>query len=105
MSLPRYDFNWQRSYEFEEPIDIPAGSKLIARYTYDNSERNSYNPDPARDIVWGDQSFEEMLFTALSYRWKDETSAEPKDHYDQLLSAGRGFGMLPDENSTEWSLF
>lgn len=96
LSLPRYDFNWQRSYEFEEPIDIPAGSKLIARYTYDNSERNSYNPDPARDIVWGDQSFEEMLFTALSYRWKDETSAEPKDHYDQLLSAGRGFGMLDD---------
>jgi hypothetical protein len=96
LSLPKYDFNWQRSYEFVEPLDIPAGSKLIARYTFDNSAANPANPDPAKEITWGDQSFEEMLYTALSYRWKDETRENPKPHYDELLAAGRGFGMLDD---------
>lgn len=96
LSLPRYNFNWQRSYEFTEPVEVPAGSKLIARYTYDNTARNPANPDPAREITWGDQSFEEMLFTAISYRWKDETRDNRTPHYDELLEAGRGFGALDD---------
>ena len=96
LSLPKYNFNWQRSYEFTEPVDVPAGSKLIARYTYDNTEQNPANPDPNRDITWGDQSFEEMLFTAISYRWKDETRDNQKPQYDRLLEAGRGFGALDD---------
>ena len=48
LSLPKYNFNWQRAYEFIEPVDIPAGSKLIARYTYDNTAQNPANPDPDR---------------------------------------------------------
>ncbi|MGH6911352.1 MAG: redoxin domain-containing protein, partial [Phenylobacterium sp.] len=46
LNVPRYDFNWQRMYEFAEPIKVPAGSKLIATYVYDNSKRNPANPDP-----------------------------------------------------------
>ncbi len=96
LSLPRYNFNWQRSYEFTEPVDVPAGSKLIARYTYDNTAQNPANPDPDLEITWGDQSFEEMLFTAISYRWKDETRDNQKPQYEELLDAGRGFGALDD---------
>ena len=96
LSLPRYDFNWQRSYEFVEPIDIPAGSKLIARYEYDNSTSNFANPDPSVQIRWGEQSHEEMLFTALSYQWKDETTSNLKPHYQRLLYNSRLFGMLDD---------
>lgn len=96
LSLPKYDFNWQRAYEFKDPIKVPAGAKLIARYTYDNSTQNAANPDPSKKIVWGDQSFEEMLYTAISYRWTDETSADQKGEYQELLNAGRLFGMLDD---------
>lgn len=96
LSMPKYDFNWQRAYEFVEPVDVPAGSKLVSRYTYDNSARNPANPDPSLVITWGDQSWEEMLYTNLSYRWKDETSDNPKPEYEQMLRAGRGFGMLDD---------
>ncbi|MEJ6703342.1 MAG: redoxin family protein [Pseudomonadales bacterium] len=96
LSLPKYDFNWQRAYEFKDPIKVPAGAKLIARYTYDNSTQNAANPDPSKKIVWGDQSFEEMLYTAISYRWSDETSADQKGEYQELLNAGRLFGMLDD---------
>ncbi len=96
LSLPRYDFNWQRAYEFEEPIDVPAGSKLIARYEYDNSAQNVANPDPSLTITWGEQSHEEMLFTAISYRWKDETSQDRKEEYERMLGASRMFGMMDD---------
>ncbi len=96
LNVPFYDFNWQRMYEFAEPIDIPAGSKLIATYIYDNSARNPANPDPSQTIVWGDQSFEEMFYTSLRYLWKDETAAN-QTNYDQLMNKTRLLGMLDDD--------
>ncbi|WP_372786436.1 redoxin family protein [Phenylobacterium sp.] len=95
LSLPRYDFNWQRSYTFAEPIKVPAGSKLIAHYVYDNSKRNPSNPDPKIQVTWGEQSFQEMLFTSLSFRWADET-AKHRVSYDGEMNAGRLMGMLDD---------
>jgi len=95
LNVPFYDFNWQRMYEFEKPIDVPAGSKVIATYVYDNSKRNPANPNPNEKIVWGDQSFEEMFYTSLRYLWKDETAKDQKN-YDQLLNRTRLLGMLDD---------
>jgi hypothetical protein len=28
---------------------------------YDNSPGNKYNPDPTKDVKWGDQTWEEMM--------------------------------------------
>jgi mono/diheme cytochrome c family protein/peroxiredoxin len=94
VALPKYDFNWQRDYTFETPVKVPAGSWLINKTTYDNSKRNPANPDPNRIVPWGDQSSDEMLYTALRYRWVDETSADPKPQYDAALRASRLIGML-----------
>jgi EF hand len=44
-------------------------------------------------VVWGDQSWEEMFYTAVRYRWTDETSAH-MNTYDEALNAGRMMGML-----------
>jgi len=96
LNVPFYDFNWQRMYEFEKPIEIKAGSKVIATYIYDNSKRNPANPNPNEKIVWGDQSFEEMFYTSLRYLWKDETAANQKD-YDQQMNKTRLLGMLDDD--------
>ncbi len=96
LSLPRYDFSWQRAYTFAEPIKVPAGSKLIAHFIYDNSKRNPNNPDPNKTVVWGDQSWEEMFYTALRYRWVGETSAKMND-FDKDLDKDRMLGML-DQN-------
>ncbi|HEY0437813.1 MAG TPA: hypothetical protein VGC92_14320 [Phenylobacterium sp.] len=95
LSLPRYDFNWQRSYTFDKPIAVPAGSKLIAHYVYDNSKRNPSNPDPKINVTWGEQSFQEMLFTSVSFRWADETAAH-RVNYDGELNSTRLLGMLDD---------
>ena len=93
INVPRYDFNWQRMYEFAEPIKVPAGSKLIATYVYDNSKRNPANPDPSKEITWGDQSFEEMFFTQLRYRWVDETAAKQTAYDDDMMKT-RLIGMM-----------
>ena len=96
LALPHYDFNWQREYSFVEPVKVPAGSKLLAVYTYNNSTRNAANPDHNRTVPWGDQSFDEMLYTAFHYRWVGETSdkMEAYNQYDQKLNDGRLFGIL-----------
>ena len=97
LAVPKYDFNWQREYTFAEPVKVPAGSRIIAHYTYDNSKRNPANPDPNRTVPWGDQSFDEMLYTALRYRWVDETSAKMLPQYDKEMQAGRLMGMFDDD--------
>ncbi len=61
LSVPNYDFNWQLSYQLEEPIFMPAGSELQTVFTYDNSTNNRHNPDPTAEVGWGDQTWEEMM--------------------------------------------
>jgi thiol-disulfide isomerase/thioredoxin len=96
LALPRYDFNWQRFYTFATPVKVPAGSKLIAHWTYDNSKENPQNPDPNKEIHWGEQSWDEMFYTAIRYRWLDETSDHQLPQYDRDLNNGRMIGMLDD---------
>jgi hypothetical protein len=93
LSLPRYDFNWQRAYTFAEPVKVPAGAKLVARYWYDNSKRNPHNPDPKINVTWGEQSWNEMLFTQLEFRWMDETAANQVKSDERFLD-GRLMGFI-----------
>jgi hypothetical protein len=67
LSVPRYDFDWQTEYIFKRPLKLPAGTTLHATAWYDNSTNNKSNPDPTRDVWWGDQTWEEMMFTGLTY--------------------------------------
>jgi hypothetical protein len=62
LDVPRYDFNWQMTYEPVEPFRVAAGDKLIGTAWYDNSEGNPANPDPGSAVTYGEQSFEEMMF-------------------------------------------
>ena len=77
LSVPNYDFNWQRTYTFVEPKRIEPGSRLVHTTWYDNSAANPGNPDPNRTVPWGLQSWDEMLYGAFSYTLVDETSEAP----------------------------
>ena len=77
LSVPNYDFNWQRAYEFSEPRGIAAGTRLVHSTIYDNSGQNSGNPDPARVVPWGLQSHDEMLYGDFLFTWIEETSDNP----------------------------
>lgn len=61
LSVPHYDFNWQLEYILDEPKPIPAGTRLVCSATYDNSSDNPANPDPARWVTFGEQTWQEML--------------------------------------------
>jgi mono/diheme cytochrome c family protein len=67
LAVPKYDFNWQTEYVFKEPLKLPRGTKIHASAWYDNSSNNRSNPDPAADVHWGDQTWEEMQFTAIAF--------------------------------------
>jgi hypothetical protein len=66
LGVPKYDFNWQTDYVFKEPLKLPKGTTLKTMAWYDNSNTNKSNPDPSVDVHWGEQTWEEMQFTALS---------------------------------------
>src|SRR6185436_9609380 len=52
-SVPRFDFNWQTAYRFEEPKRIPAGSWALITGAFDNSPLNPANPNAKATIYWG----------------------------------------------------
>ena len=67
LSVPTYDFNWQHEYVFTQPLQLPAGTKLLAKAWYDNSPANKSNPDPDKQVTWGDQTWEEMMYTSITF--------------------------------------
>jgi len=67
LDIPRYDFNWQTYYFFNEPVEMQGGARLVSTAWYDNSATNRSNPDPSADVRWGDQTWEEMQYTAFLF--------------------------------------
>jgi hypothetical protein len=61
LSVPRYDFNWQLTYDLAKPLVLPKGTELEVTAWYDNSANNPSNPDPKADVWWGQQTWDEML--------------------------------------------
>jgi len=61
LSVPKYDFNWQITYQLATPKLLPAGTKMEVIAHYDNSANNKFNPDPTKEVKWGDQTWEEMM--------------------------------------------
>ena len=61
-----WDFGWQDEYRFENPVHLPAGTKLSMRFSYDNSADNPRNPHhPPRRVVAGNRSTDEMAIVVL----------------------------------------
>jgi hypothetical protein len=67
LSVPKYDFNWQTDYVFKQPLKLPKGTKIHATAWYDNSKNNKANPDPTKDVRWGDQTWEEMMYSGMTF--------------------------------------
>jgi hypothetical protein len=65
--VPKYDFNWQLAYELEKPLVLPKGSRIDCVAHFDNSPNNKYNPDPTKEVKWGDQTWEEMMIGWFTY--------------------------------------
>lgn len=69
LNVPNYSFNWQRNYLLAEPVLLPAGTTVICEATFDNSEQNTFNPAPEDTVIWGEQSFDEMMIGYMSFHY------------------------------------
>ncbi len=113
LDVPTYDFNWQWVYYPEEYIKVPKGSRIEVTAKYDNSAANEHNPDPAREIMFGEDTNSEMLFgffeviadegmklrpAATEERVKPLLAMHPEDSTYEL-SVGMGMGKL------SWGLY
>jgi peroxiredoxin len=67
LNVPRYDFNWQSHYRLAKPLDLPAGTRIECTAHFDNSADNPNNPDPTKEVRWGDQTWEEMMIGFADY--------------------------------------
>jgi hypothetical protein len=85
--VPKFNFNWQDMYYLKKPILAPKGSKLIVTAHFDNSTKNRYNPDPKKDVRWGDPTYDEMMIG-----WMDILVDNPAKPVKQDAAA-RGTGQ------------
>ena len=67
LNVPKYDFNWQLSYDLKQAMTIPKGTRIDCVAHFDNSPNNKYNPDPTKEVKWGDQTWEEMMIGFFTY--------------------------------------
>lgn len=62
IDIPNWDFHWQGSYHYQEPIAIHAGDNVRITCVWDNSQGE--NPSY---IVWGEGTSDEMCIALLTF--------------------------------------
>jgi hypothetical protein len=65
LDVPHYDFNWQLTYELAQPKLLPKGTVIECTAHFDNSPNNPSNPDPTKEVHFGEQTWEEMMIGFL----------------------------------------
>ncbi len=64
--IPDWDFNWQETYNYKQPFDLPKGTRIDVSIAYDNSTDNPRNPsNPPKRVLFGEESFDEMGAVAI----------------------------------------
>jgi tetratricopeptide (TPR) repeat protein len=104
LRIKDWDFNWQGDYQYSQPIELPKGTTLFMRFTYDNSTNNIRNPNqlPQR-VRHGINSTDEMAalgFQALANNLQDrDILGKDYQHYlAQVLVDYFRFRLRDDPN-------
>ena len=81
VAIHDWDVNWQNTYYFESPIDLPKGSVVSVVGHFDNSAANPRNPNrPPKLVTWGEGSDQEMCvgYIAVVKKGQDLTTSPSK---------------------------
>ncbi len=77
LKTSNWDFQWQEDYMFNQPIKLPAGTRLDVLMSYDNSAENPRNPThPPKRVTWGPTTTDEMGVITLSAIFKTKDQKE-----------------------------
>ena len=74
LTVPVWDPDWQRTYELETPLQLNAGTELLATGVFDNSYLNPNNPDPSVAVHYGQQTSDEMFSVRYKFRHAKPTT-------------------------------
>ena len=74
LDIPQWDFNWQNTYRFDDPLFVPRGARMQGIAVFDNSADNPANPDPDVTVSFGEQTWDEMMIGYM-----DTVDATPAD--------------------------
>jgi hypothetical protein len=109
LTVPHYNYRFQLEYALATPLELPAGSKVIAWAHYDNSKNNEHlsnlgsndaarrcGPDNVAFFGRQNQSWDEMFTPFIQY----SADERPADRLD-LVSA---VGCLAHDPSGQWRL-
>ena len=68
ITIDDWDFRWQDSYVYREPMRLPKGTRIEALFRFDNSATNPFNPSsPPRRVKEGWQTTDEMCLFYFSF--------------------------------------
>ncbi len=102
MGIDDWDFEWQDTYQYAEPIPLPAGTSIEVFFLYDNSADNPRNPfSPPRRVVTGLRTTDEMSITWLhvtvsSKEDLETLKREVHDNWNQV-------GLRSQRNTAVWN--
>jgi tetratricopeptide (TPR) repeat protein len=84
-----WDLNWQAVYRYKEPVDLPAGTTISMRFTYDNSADNIRNPNqPPKRVLAGNRASDEMahLWLQVLPRESADATLDPRLPIQEALA-------------------
>jgi len=99
INIPKYDFDWQLFYYPQQPVPLPAGTRLDIIAHYDNSAANPNNPDPNRAVGFGLETVDEMMFNVFEFIADEGVSPTPasdetrRDALLKSLPTGSAFSV------------
>ena len=65
--MPKYNFGWQVYYYPKTPLFVPKGTRIEVVAHFDNSVKNPRNPDPTKEVRFGEQTWDEMMNGFIDY--------------------------------------
>jgi hypothetical protein len=74
LNVPHFSWHWQLWYDLAQPLKLAKGTKLECTEHFDNSKNNPENPDPAKTVIWGQQSFDEMMICMFNVAFDSKIS-------------------------------
>ncbi|MFN0121823.1 MAG: hypothetical protein ACKV2V_15120 [Blastocatellia bacterium] len=100
VNIDNWDFQWQGTYLYQNPVQISPGSRLTLTAVYDNSASNPLNPNsPPKPVRWGEATTDEMALAFIGFTLdgvdlslsSPQLSNVTQDQNNNLVVSGTGF--------------
>ncbi len=88
LQVPHFNFGWQQTYFLKDTIAAPKGSHLEVTAHHDNSTGNKFNPDPTKEVHWGDQTWDEMMIGYFDYTLDRQDLRKTAEPIESTASRG-----------------